>query len=120
MSSFNLILILLNTIWLGYLTFIVYQKNRKKNSPSLSLDETLLSKSISKIKLVRYNPFDDVGSNQSFILVMLDNTNSGVVLTTLHNRGFTRVYAKTIKNGQADGIALSKEEKSAIIESISH
>jgi hypothetical protein len=104
----------------------VYFKNKKnsfdlESSGSvdiLSMVKNLTSKSISKTKLIRFNPFDDVGSNQSFILVFLDNSDSGVIITSLHNRGSTRIYAKTIVKGESPDVSLSKEEKSAIIETI--
>ena len=112
---------MLNTLWLCYLTILLYKKNKSKNVNQQSLlNNELLNKSISKIKLIRFNPFDDVGSDQSFMLVLLDNNNSGILITSLHNRSSTRIYAKNIKNGQSDGTALSKEEKSAIIEAISN
>lgn len=71
------------------------------------------------MNLIRFNPFDDIGGNQSFILVLLDKDNSGIILTSLHHRSFSRIYAKPIKNGQGDNITLSKEEKSAILKTIS-
>lgn len=112
---------MLNILWSSYLTFLLYKKNKSKSTNQQSLiNNELLNNSISKIKLVRFNPFDDVGSNQSFILVLLNNNNSGTLITSLHNRSSTRIYAKTIKDGQPDDIALSKEEKSAIIEAISN
>jgi hypothetical protein len=121
MSSYFLILIVLNILWSGYLTILLYKKNKSKNTNQQSIvNNELLNTSISKIKLFRFNPFDDVGSDQSFILVLLNNNNSGVLITSLHNRSSTRIYAKNIKNGQADDIALSKEEKSAIIEAINN
>lgn len=88
----------------------------------MSSENNQLSKTsgaIEKIKLIRFNPFDDIGGDQSFILVLLNKENSGILLTSLHHRSFTRIYAKTIKNGQGDNITLSKEEKSAILKAIS-
>jgi hypothetical protein len=56
--------------------------------------------SLRKVAFERYNPFPGVGGNQSFTLVLLDAFNSGVVITSLHNRESTRVYAKAIRNGK--------------------
>ncbi len=56
--------------------------------------------SLRKVSFERYNPFPGVGGNQSFTLVLLDAFNSGVVITSLHNREATRVYAKAIQNGK--------------------
>ncbi len=69
---------------------------------------------IQKIGLVRFNPFAQIGGDQSFSLAVLDNNNSGFVLSGLHGRETTRLYAKPIKNSKAVGYELSTEEKQAI------
>jgi hypothetical protein len=69
---------------------------------------------IQKIGFVRFNPFPQTGGDQSFCLVLLDEKDSGFVLSSLHSRDATRFYAKTIKNGKGDGYELSKEEKQAV------
>jgi len=69
---------------------------------------------ISKAGLVRFNPFDDTGSNQSFSLALLDKNNDGFVLTSLHARSGTRVYLKPVKAGARENYELSKEEEEAI------
>ena len=61
-----------------------------------------------------------MGGDQSFILVMLDNTNSGVIITSLHSRDVTRIYAKAIKNGGGEDSTLSKEEKAAVAKTINN
>jgi hypothetical protein len=65
------------------------------------------------IGLVRFNPFDDTGSDQSFAIALLDDRRDGVVLTGLHGRNTTRVFAKPVENG-ASRLALSEEEERAI------
>ena len=64
------------------------------------------------ISLVRFNNFDDTGGNQSFALAVADPEADGVVLSSLHARNQTRVYAKTVVRGVAEG-ALSAEESDA-------
>lgn len=66
--------------------------------------------SLRKVAFERYNPYPGVGGNQSFTLVLLDAFNSGVVITSMHNRDTTRVYAKAIKTGNALQ-TLSEEEQ---------
>src|SRR3989304_774700 len=51
-------------------------------------------KSIHKTAVMRFNPFKEVGGNQSFCVALLDGKNSGLVLSSLHTREGTRVYAK--------------------------
>lgn len=71
---------------------------------------------IQKVGLVRFNPFPDMGGDQSFILALLDKNNNGVVISSLHARTTTRWYAKTVIKGKGKDIELSKEEEKAIQE----
>jgi hypothetical protein len=66
-----------------------------------------------RVGLVRYNPFEETGGNQSFALALLDANSDGWVLSSLHARSGTRVYAKAIKAGRAEG-GLSEEETAAL------
>lgn len=65
---------------------------------------------IQKLEILRYNPYEDLGGDQSFSLAMLDGKNNGIILTSLHTRSGTRVYAKAIINKVAE-LELSREEK---------
>lgn len=67
-----------------------------------------------KIGFVRYNPFAETGGDQSFCLSLLDGNGSGLVISSLHSRDTTRVYAKPVKKNKAAGYELSEEEKEAI------
>lgn len=69
--------------------------------------------SIQKIGIVRFNPFKEVGSNQSFSIALLNGGDSGIVVTSLYNREGNRIYGKPIKNGKSP-YSLSKEEQIAI------
>ena len=66
-----------------------------------------------RVGLVRFNPFEETGGNQSFALALLDAAGDGWVLSSLHARAGTRVYAKAIKAGRSDA-ALSDEETAAL------
>ncbi|MGK2849068.1 MAG: DUF4446 family protein [Minisyncoccota bacterium] len=76
-------------------------------------------KSIHKTSLLRFNPFKDVGGNQSFCVALLDGKNSGVVISSLHTREGTRVYAKPVIAGKAGNFPLTDEEQATIVEAIS-
>lgn len=78
----------------------------------------LCLKSLHKVSVVRFNPFKEVGGNQSFSVVLLDGKNSGVVLSSLHTREGTRVYAKPVLMGDVDGFPFTEEEKKVITEAI--
>lgn len=69
--------------------------------------------SIQHIGLVRFNPFEDTGSDQSFAIALLDGQRDGVVISSLHGRANTRVFAKPVEGG-ASRHALSDEEAQAI------
>ncbi len=69
---------------------------------------------VQKIGFLRYNPFKTTGGDQSFILALLDEHNDGVVITSLHSRETTRIYAKPVKKGEAGKYKLSTEEKRVI------
>jgi len=69
---------------------------------------------IQKIGLIRFNPFAETGGDQSFSLAALDQKDSGFIISSLHSRDGTRIYAKLITAGKAKGYQLSDEEKRAI------
>jgi len=69
--------------------------------------------SVQKVGIVRYNPFSNVGGDQSFSIALLDGNNNGIVITSLFSRDGNRVYGKSIENSDSK-YSLSKEEKQAI------
>lgn len=71
---------------------------------------------IQKVGLLRFNPFKDTGGDQSFILALVDGTDSGVVISGLYSRSGTRWYAKRVQNGKGVDHELSEEEKKALQE----
>ena len=66
-----------------------------------------------KAGVVRFNPFADTGGNMSFTIALLDGRDNGILISSLHSREGTRIYAKAIENGQ--GHNLTDEEKEAIV-----
>lgn len=72
---------------------------------------------IQKVGLVRFNPFKDTGSNQSFALALLDAADNGVVVSSLYTRQETRTYSKPIIAGKSE-YQLSEEEKEALKKAI--
>lgn len=71
-------------------------------------------KSIHKVGIIRFNPFKDIGGDQSFALALLDGKNSGIVVSSLHTREGTRIYSKPIIKGESEKYTLTEEEKEAI------
>jgi hypothetical protein len=75
--------------------------------------EAAQRRSFQRVGIVRFNPFEDTGGNQSFAMALLDAAGDGWVLSSLHARSGTRVYAKSITGGRSDA-ELSAEETAAI------
>jgi len=75
--------------------------------------EQVQRKAFQKIGLVRFNPFEDTGGNQSFALALLDHNGDGIVISSLHARAVTRIYGKAIAGGKSEA-ALSSEESEAL------
>lgn len=122
-------------VWLWILSFLIWKQGnflkslfpksgerdiRKKFEEVLELNEKLgiLSKeslkSISKVGLIRYNPYQDTGGNISFSLALLNGSGDGFVITSLHTRSGTRVYAKPVLGGKAENYKFSEEEEEVI------
>lgn len=66
-----------------------------------------------RVALVRYDAFADVGGRLSYSVALLDDTGSGLVLTTLSGKADVRTYVRTISGGSSDG-SLTAEEQQAI------
>ena len=75
--------------------------------------ETSSRGALQRVGIVRYNPFEETGGNQSFALALLDADDHGIIISSLHARSGTRVYAKAVTSGRPAG-ALSEEESEAL------
>jgi hypothetical protein len=83
-----------------------------------ALQEVATRRAIQRVGFVRFNPFEDTGGNQSFALALIDGASNGLIVSSLHSRTGTRIYAKAISDGRSDG-ALSKEEAEALRQALS-
>jgi hypothetical protein len=75
--------------------------------------EAIMHRAIQKVGVVRYNPFNDTGGDQSFAIALLDSQGNGIVVSSLHSRTDTRVFAKPVQSGRSR-YPLSDEEQDAI------
>jgi len=93
----------------------------KKALGDLKIKVSSLEKSGSfnfrKAGLVKFNPFSDLGGDQSFCLALLTGNDEGLVITSLHGRGTTRVYTKLLTYNSKEK-RFSKEELRAIKKAI--
>lgn len=118
-------------VWLTFLSVLIFKVYKLFTKLSLGIEADLTKKGfgeinkrlsflendgkghIQKVGLVRFNPFKELGGDQSFCLAILDGEDSGILLTGLHTRDRTRVYMKKIIKGKSDH-DLSVEEKKAL------
>jgi len=75
--------------------------------------EAITQRAIQKVGVVRYNPFSDAGGDQSFAIALLDAEGNGLVVSSLHSRTETRVFAKPVRAGRST-YSLSDEEQQAV------
>ena len=68
---------------------------------------------VQRVGIVRFNPFEDTGGQQSFAVALLDAKGTGFVIASLHSRQATRVYLKQVTEGKSD-TQLGDEEAEAI------
>lgn len=69
---------------------------------------------LQKIGLVRFNPFERVGGEQSFVVALLDKENNGIIVNFIYTREGLRAYTKRVQKGKGEEYELSEEEKKAI------
>ena len=105
----------LRSVWMDHLLRIdKAQKEVEVLKTTLNEMKDRDRKHLQKQSLVRFNPFSDTGGNQSFVIALLDDLGDGFVLSSLHSREGTRVYAKSIKEYRGGDHELSTEEVEAV------
>jgi len=89
------------------------KKAKENTERELSEINAKLRKSIRGLETVRFNPFPDQGSNQSFAIGLLNEDKDGVVISSLYSRERMSIFAKPVKDGKSE-YELSDEEKEAL------
>ena len=85
----------------------------RANKDSLRNTNKNYRSAFQKFGLVKYNAFKGMGGNLSFAMAMLDYTNTGFVLNSVHSREGCYVYIKEVDRGETDAL-LGSEEKDAL------
>src|SRR3989338_5285346 len=75
--------------------------------------EKRVQRSAQHLGIVRFNPYDGVGGDQSFSIAVLDEQKNGFVVSGFYAREQSRIYAKPVEKGESK-YQLSGEEKEAI------
>jgi hypothetical protein len=89
------------------------KKSKDNTEKELIMINAKLRKSIRGVETIRFNPFPDQGSNQSFAIGLLNEDGDGVVLSSLYSRERMSIFAKPVKNKKSE-YELSGEEKEAL------
>ncbi|MEK7563977.1 MAG: DUF4446 family protein [Patescibacteria group bacterium] len=89
------------------------KKAREDIEKEMGVMNLKMRKSIRGLETIRFNPFSDQGSNQSFAIGLLNEDGDGVILSSLYARERMSVFAKPIKNRKSD-YELTTEEKEVL------
>lgn len=90
----------LEEIIVGYLNNIdEFRDEAEKIKEDQDSLEEKIKKCVQKVSIIRYKAFDDIGSDLSFSIALLDDKNDGIILTGIYGRNDSTVYAKPIDNG---------------------
>ena len=60
------------------------------------------------VAVIRYDAFTDTGGQLSWSLALLDDSGSGVVLTSIQGRNESRTYAKNVADWTSDDPAVPR------------
>lgn len=90
---------------------LIFNKKAKEDLEIIKKESSL---HIQKVGLVRFNPFERMGGEKSFVISFLNYENSGIVINFIYTRDGLRVYSKKVKDGKGEEYNLSEEEKKAI------
>jgi len=94
-------------------TIIKKDQESIKNVISTLQQEIRLS--YHEIGVVRFNAFEKMQGEQSFVLALLNSMKNGIVLNFIYTQEGFRIYTKTVTEGKGGEFELSEEEKEAIL-----
>lgn len=72
-----------------------------------------------KTGIVKYNAFKGMGGNLSFVIALLDDNNSGIILNSVHSREGCYLYMKDVDQGRTE-VLLGNEEKEALEQALGY
>ena len=89
------------------------QETATRLDARLAAVETALRGRIAHRALVRYDAYNELSGQQSMSIALLDDEQSGIVLSCIHHRDQARVYGKQVRGGRGE-LELSPEEAEAV------
>ena len=75
--------------------------------------EVRIDNCLSRVGIVRFDAYQDLGGRQSTAVAFLNALEDGVIITTVVSRDFARMYVKLVRDGKSD-IPLAPEEVQAL------
>ncbi|MDP4146752.1 MAG: DUF4446 family protein [Bacillota bacterium] len=79
--------------------------------------DSRLKQCIQNVSIIRYKAFEDIGSDLSFSVALLNDNNDGIIITSIYGRNESTTYAKPIDKG-ISRYDLSEEEQHVLDEAI--
>ena len=95
---------------------LLINENKELKREIERLDD-ILARAITRIAVVRFDAFDEMGSDLSYCVAMLDSNNSGIVISGIFGREDSRTYVKPIVDG-VSSYKLTNEEEKALREAM--
>ena len=90
-----------------------------QNKEAIRMLNKMLRSSYQKFGIIHYNAFKGMGGNLSFAAALLDYTNSGFILNSVHSREGCYVYIKTVDCGKTE-VLLGNEEQAALEQALGY
>ena len=79
----------------------------------VGIAEARLDGALAHCGLIRYDAYNEMSGRQSTSIALLDSACNGVVLSSIHHRDTSRLYAKQVAEGKGE-LKLSPEEEEAL------
>lgn len=94
----------------------IMSENKEIDNRITNIDKKLVN-CIHKVGVIRYNAFENMGSDLSYSIALLDSNDNGIIISGIYSRDSSSTYAKPIINGKSKYM-LSEEEVQALNEAI--
>ena len=95
------------------------EEEDEKNKEMIRVINRNIRASFQKVGIIHYNAFGGMGGNLSFALAMLDYTNSGYVINSVHAREGCFLYIKEVDAGTTT-VELGSEERLALEQALGY
>lgn len=95
------------------LRVMIHDSSDKALESRISKCEERLNRSFSKMGIVNFDAFDEITGKLSFSMALLDDTDSGIILTSIYGHSSCNTYIRSIKNG-VTATKLIDEENTAL------